>query len=103
MPSEYERILGYGGKEQSVKAIVAALHTLFEVYVKNEEMKPGLLVRWKSRLKPQWGMKYHQPAIILRTPKGQNEICIGYIEPDGTASISWTDPNRLEPFKWEKS
>ncbi len=100
MSSDYKRIIGVcedpgrgarGGD-------VAALRELYTAYIQDGGVNPGQIVRWKPGLRPQWGMEYRKPAIVLRAPEGQREVCIGYIESDGVPSISWTDPNRLESF-----
>lgn len=99
MPSDYQKIMKLGSSEEPPESEIAVLRKLYESYVKNGEIKPGQLVCWKSRLRPQWGMKYGQPAIVLRMSKEKCEACIGYVDPNNTYSISWTDTNRLEAFE----
>lgn len=99
MSSDYGRIMGLRDNGKRVKDNLPALHTLYETYAKNGGVIPGKIVRWKSGLRPQWGMEYEQPAIVLQAPDGQREVCIGYIESDNAPSISWVDPNRLESFE----
>lgn len=99
MSSDYGRIMGLGGYTKGARTNISALRTLYETYSKNVGVIPGKIVRWKPGLKPQWGMEYEQPAIVLQAPDGQREVCIGYIESDNAPSISWVDPNRLESFE----
>lgn len=88
-----------GDHEDGVKDAAATLQALYEAYTRNGGVAPGEVVQWKPGLRPQWGMEYRQPAIVLQAPDGQREVCIGYIESDNAPSIAWVDPNRLESFE----